>query len=371
YIDPEKRALFGRTAERSHEMWSRLASQRGVPWKEIGTLMVATEEAQVATLERYMEWAPKNGLAEGECELLDGPKVQEIESSVSCRGAILSNRDASTDFAALTKEAWAMAAENGAKCLCGAEVGGIEQREGGFEITIKGGRSLSCSLLVNTAGGRSLDIAHRMGLAEGYTDLHFRGEYWEVGAGAPQVRRSVYSVARHEKFPFLDPHFVVRADGRREVGPNATLVSGPEVYEGVGSATGVASKIFERPLGPKARLFTNGEFLSLVWGEWRSSVSKRAMCQRVRRFMPSLDPDMLVRHGLAGVRSSLIGSEGFVPEALIERGTNSLHVLNYNSPGATGAPAFSAYLVGELKREGDLDGYRPKGRKHQIWDADT
>ncbi len=40
-----------------------------------------------------------------------------------------------------------------------------------------------------------------------------------------------------------------------------------------------------------------------------------------------------------------MGREGFVPEAVVVEEVRSVHVLNYNSPGATGAPAFSAHLV--------------------------
>ena len=56
----------------------------------------------------------------------------------------------------------------------------------------------------------------------------------------------------------------------------------------------------------------------------------------------------LIRKGNAGVRSSLIDRNGFVPEAVFLEGVRSFHILNYNSPGATGAPAFSAFIVRKL-----------------------
>jgi L-2-hydroxyglutarate oxidase len=208
-----------------------------------------------------------------------------------------------------------------------------------------------------------------MGVATEYTDLHFRGDYWVVGEPfATRVSRNIYSVARHSQFPFLDPHFVVRADGSRQIGPNAALVAGPFTYEGLGR--GILGKLAERPVGPKLRLFTSATFLSLLWTEWRSSVSKGAMCARVRRFLPALDDAFLERRGLSGVRSSVVGKEGFVPEAIQLESGNSLHVLNYNSPGATGAPVFSASVVDRLIRSGALGGLKERSRQDSFWDFD-
>jgi (S)-2-hydroxyglutarate dehydrogenase len=52
------------------------------------------------------------------------------------------------------------------------------------------------------------------------------------------------------------------------------------------------------------------------------------------------------------VRSSVIDNRGFEPEALEIEETRSFHVLNYNSPGATGALAFSARIVSKLRERG-------------------
>ena len=137
------------------------------------------------------------------------------------------------------------------------------------------------------------------------------------------------------------------------MGPNAVLVSGPNAYRGFStSKSELLKKFFERPNSPKLRLFTNSQFLTLVWQEWRSSISKKQMCDRVRQFIPSLDVSKLQSRGLSGVRSSVIDEKGFVPEAITVLGKSSLHILNYNSPGATGAPAYSAYIVQKLFQEG-------------------
>ena len=179
---------------------------------------------------------------------------------------------------------------------------------------------------------------------------------------------NIYRPPELPSYPFLDPHFVVRADGSRHIGPNAVVVPGPYVYSGAGFSS--IARFLERPLGPKAKLLASSDFLSLVAAEWKSSLSKKAMCARVRRFVPGLSPGVLNRRAVFGVRSSVIGRSGFIPEALVLKGECSFHVINYNSPGASGAPAFSAMAVKELQDGGYLDGLRPRGASALIpgWD---
>jgi (S)-2-hydroxyglutarate dehydrogenase len=60
-----------------------------------------------------------------------------------------------------------------------------------------------------------------------------------------------------------------------------------------------------------------------------------------------------------------------VSEAVLIEGIRSFHILNYNSPGATGAPAFSAYVVRNLIERGFL--FRGPGSRNQSglnWDFD-
>ena len=73
--------------------------------------------------------------------------------------------------------------------------------------------------------------------------------------------------------------------------------------------------------------------------------------------------------GTASIRVADDG-HGFVPEAVILESEDSLHVLNYNSPGATGAPAFSSHLVRRLESAGRLRIFHAKPRGHEMWDYD-
>ena len=370
YLHPEKKKVFAAAAQKSYSMWLSLAKKYDLPWSPVGTLELATREEDLATLDQYGSWAAKNGMGESEYEVLDERGVLKLESRVKSFGGIHSKTDTSVSFGAFTSKLYELISERGVKFLGGSEVTKVSEEPDGVLVYLKNAgsvRSVRSKFLINAAGGGSVDIAHRMDLAKDYTDLHFRGEYRTVDQDfGKNFSRNVYTVAKYKEFSFLDPHLIVRENGVREIGPNAVLVFDPYAYSGLSSKrTEILKKIFERPLGPKFDLFINTRFVSLVWSEWRSSISKRAMCARVQRFIPSLSLDKLVGLGISGVRSSLIDSKGFVPEALLLQGNSSFHILNYNSPGATGAPAFSAYIVKLLQDSGHLG--RDYREKPSVW----
>src|SRR5207249_6159295 len=103
---------------------------------------------------------------------------------------------------------------------------------------------------------------------------------------------------------------------------------------------------------------------ALAAEEGASSVSKHVMAKRAQEFLPSLRVRYLVRPGTAGVRASVVDRSGnFVKEAIELPGPHSYHITNYNSPGATGAPAFAAWTVQRLARAGHLDHLKSKATK--------
>jgi (S)-2-hydroxyglutarate dehydrogenase len=375
YLDPRKKKMFAKTSLLSHPLWERLARSGGLPWKPIGTINVAVEEDEIRTLEKYKDWGVENGMESSEVELLDGRAVHSREPEVTCRAGLLSKTDVSVDFGAFTRYLWRSIMSRGVRFLGGCRASSLRQGGEGVEVGLRsaaGAQALTCRLLINAAGGGALEIAHALGLAREYAALSFRGEYWVVEEPfAHRVNSNIYRPPRFPQYPFLDPHFVVRADGSRQIGPNAVAVPGPYVYSGIGLME--LSAYLQRPVVPKARLLTNSDFLSLLAGEWRSSLSKSAMCNRVKKFVPGLYTSMLRRRAVFGIRSSVVDSSGFVPEALLLKGASSAHIINFNSPGATGAPSYSAMVIGELRSAGMLEGFAARRTPDFIsgWEYDA
>jgi L-2-hydroxyglutarate oxidase len=393
YLDPVGRKVFARCAQVAYGMWKDYAAARRLPWLPVSTFEVATREEGVSRLEKYLQWGLANGMGEDELELLSPKDVLRYEPNVRCHGAIWSKTDTAVEYHAFTESLRADAESAGAKFLLGVEVGPIDVAGDLLEVSVAGpgpGRvyvdprrriqvavrsePLRTRFLINCAGGASINLAHRMGIGLEYTDLHFRGEYWEVDPAHHDLSsRNIYTVPRHPELPFLDPHWIVRADGRREIGPNAVPVSGPYTYRGFfGDPKDLSAMLLESPLRNKLRLLVNPDFLNLAAGEWASSLSKGVMAKRAQQFLPALRVEYLVRPGTAGVRASVVDRGGnFVKEAIELPGPHSFHITNYNSPGATGAPAFAAWIVQRLARSGQLDHLKAKAPKPSgSWDFD-
>ena len=376
YLDPSRKRVQARSAGISYSLWKELAHASGSPWLECGTIEVAKSEEDMKALERYSEWSLQNGLSSDDFSILTGEQVSGIEPEVKCDGAFYSKTDVSTEFGALTKALFMRSGNSKSLIASNAEVLAIEENSDGCLIKcIINGRTtgISAGLVMNAAGGSALRIAHGMGYAANYSVLFFRGEYWRV---VPEygglISRNIYSVPRHTKYPFLDPHFISRANGLKEIGPNAVLVGGPEVYEGISPADGnILSSLMERPIRPKLNLVFNREFVSLVSSEWKSSFYKSEMARRVREFIPGIETGFLSSRGFSGVRGSLIDKSGFVPEAIVEFGKRSVHILNYNSPGATGAPAYAVHIVRMMMEKGYLGDLNfGKSKISGSWDFD-
>jgi L-2-hydroxyglutarate oxidase len=417
--DPCKKKLLAKAAFLGFGMLKEYCTQRSLPFLQDGVLEVATRQKEIDRLYKYMEWGYSSGLGQNELKLLEQNEVKKIEPNVRCLSAIYCSRDASVCYGEITRHLLKDTLKMGCILMCGQRVSKIVPKEGSgiildishihfrkgspdydavqsadressvgkqfsynrddynknqnsgndyYDSNVRGKKDgntrkvtedikkISAGYLISTAGGNALNIAHNMGYAKEYSDLHFRGEYWQ----APQeykdlTRRSIYSVPKFFDYPFLDPHWILRVDGRCEVGPNAVPVFGPYAYDWNKNLRSVIPKVFESSKMPPGlfKIFTDREFLSLASMEIKSALSKKAMINRAKEFLPTLDPSRFIIRGTSGIRSLLIDKHGrFYPDTLIIKGDKSLHVLNYNSPGATGALPIAAMIVNQLMEDG-------------------
>ena len=372
YLDPEKKKIFAKSAYLSRNLWKTLAIQTQSPWMEIGTIEVAIDELQHKTLEKYQKWGIENGVNEDSLLILDSNGLKQKEKNLECYSGLLCKDDVSTDYSKLTQEIKNISRQNSTEFIFQKTVKSFQQKNDSVQIKFTDNSSIECKYIINCSGGNSLDIAKQFDLFESHSDLHFRGEYWIADSNyADIVKTNIYSVARHPEFPFLDPHWIKRANGTTEIGPNAVPVPTPETYDGfVTDIQTTISKLGDILTGGAKKLFLNPDFLSLITHEFRSSISKDAMVQRVMNFIPSLEPNYFTKKGTAGIRTPVISPEGnFIPDVLEREGQNSFHIVNYNSPGATGAPAYSALVVKKLQDKGFLK--NPKSQKNSLWDFNS
>ena len=151
------------------------------------------------------------------------------------------------------------------------------------------------------------------------------------------LRNLIYPVP-DPAFPFLGVHFTRRLDGSVEAGPNAVLALKREGYRWRDVSLRDAAESLSWP-----------GFLRLAGGHWRTglgevwrSANKAAFVSALRRLMPGLEAEQLVRGG-AGVRAQALRRDGSLADDFeIARQDRLIHVLNAPSPGAT-----ASLLIGE------------------------
>ena len=369
--DPVKKKTFAKAAALGYEMWQKYSSFKRMPFKHDGVLEVALDDKGLDRLYKYLEWGIANGLTKNELQLLDKNEVTKTEPNVRCVSAIYCSKDASVNYGAFTIGLLEDIQSFGSNLLLGHKVQRISSYgQGQYSMITDQRKEIRAEYLVNVAGGNSMDIAQMMGVAKGYTDIHFRGEYWQAPPKYHNLTKlSIYSVPKHPEYPFLDPHWIVRANNTCEVGPNAVPVFGPYAYNWRTNLANMLPKIMESSQTGARKIFFDRQFLSLVSTELKSSLSKTMMINRVREFLPPLRPSAFTQRGTAGIRSSVVDKNGrFIPDTLILERDSSLHVLNYNSPGATGALPMAANIASKIIRAGVV---QTSERARSLWDAHT
>ena len=372
--NPIKKRIFAKISFLGYNMWETYSNRKRMHFKQDGVLEIAKEEKDIKVLKKYVEWGIKNGLEEKDILFLNDQETKTIEPNVRCYGSIYCRRDASVDYGLLTttlKNDYLLA---GGKLLNLHRVIGIKNQKDNCSIEmVTNNREriiIESKYLINTAGGHSLDIAHQFEIGLDLFDLHFRGEYWLAPHEYEKLTiHSIYSVPKQQNFPFLDPHWIIKADGHCEIGPNAVPVFGPYSYNLIDNFKNFLPKtkeiLFKKGLWS---LFYNREFLSLLTNEIAGSLSKRIMIQRVKQFLPALDTKKFNTRGTAGIRSLLVDEKGnFIPDTLLLKNSLSLHILNYNSPGATGALPLSAMIVQELTNEKLINKIN---KNNQLWNIE-
>ena len=335
-------------------MWKEYSKLENLPFKQDGVIEVAVDEKGIKVLEKYLKWGKQNGLEQKDIELIDKTELKKIEPEIKCEAALYVHRDGSTDYFTLTNSIMKDSKKNGINFLFNKKITQIKKNKDKWEITINGDHKIFTYFLINAAGGQAMDIAHRMGVAKNLTDVHFRGEYWKTPKKYHSLTKtSVYSVPEFPDYPFLDPHWIIRVDGSCEIGPNAVPVFSPYGYDTAENVKEFIPKVFEM-LGSGARkAIFDKQFQELAFSEIQSSMSKSVMIERVNKFLPKINPKEITEKGIAGIRSSVINENGkFVPDVILLEEETSFHILNYNSPGATGALPFSAHVINQLHKKG-------------------
>jgi len=331
-------SLKARLCREGVAMLREYCAEHGIPYDEVGKLVIAATSAERPGLRRLAERARENGVP-GIAEL-DAIGLREVEPHAVGVGAVHSPHTAIVDFPAVARRLAADVAELGGTVRLGHPVRALRERAGGVEV-IAGGRRERFDRLVCCAGLGTDAVAALAGRPGQVRIVPFRGEYYRLaGAARDLVRGLIYPVP-DPRFPFLGVHLTRRVDGEVLVGPNAVMAL---AYEGYTWGT-------IRPRDLRSILAWQGTW-RLAARHWRTgvrevygSLAKRAFVAAARRYVPSLTEADLVRT-TGGVRAQAVARDGgLVDDFAIDVHGPIVLVRNAPSPGATSSLAIARHIA--------------------------
>ena len=316
------------TCRAGREALYTFCERHQVPCRRTGKFVVATRADQIPRLERLHERGSLNGLAG--LRHVSGEELREYEPSVAGVAALWVPQTGIVDYReVLQAMRKALGAQNGT-VMTGQPVIDIRQESGLLTVVTPSGR-YGCRLLINCAGLQCDRIARLCGLKPAIRIIPFKGEYYVLTAAQEGlVGHPIYPVPDPE-LPFLGVHFTPRIDGRIEAGPNAVLAWARYGYS---KAIFSARDTWDTLSWPG--------FWPMAARHWRSAVdeqlrswSKERFVHSLQELVPALQVTDVIPAGW-GIRAQAIDRHGsLVDDFLIQKGPQSIHVLNAPSPAAT------------------------------------
>ncbi|MGH8824505.1 MAG: L-2-hydroxyglutarate oxidase [Jiangellaceae bacterium] len=334
YAPGSHKALMCR---RGAESMIAFARDNGVAVEVTGKLVAAVDDAEIPRLAALRDRGLANGLAVREIE---PDEAAGIEPHLRCVRALHVPSTGIIDFAGVCAALVRRLEHAGADLRLNCAVVGLRRYQLATVVETTSG-DLEAEAVVNCAGLYSDRLARMAGLRPDARIVPFRGEYYELTPSARHLVQGLIYPVPDPAFPFLGVHLTRGIDGSVHAGPNAVLALAREGYRW--------RTVRPRDLAETLRF---AGFWRLAGQHYRSgteemlrSVSLRRFGDSLRRLVPDISDEDLVR-AEPGVRAQAITSDGrLVDDFLIERDARTVHVLNAPSPAATSALEIAEHVA--------------------------
>ena len=343
YYEPG--SLKATLCRRGVALLREFCAEHGLPYDEVGKVLVALDGAEEQRLGAIAERARANGVPG--VRVIDRGELRELEPHVAGIAALHSPTTAIVDYVAVTERLAADARAAGADIRTGFEVAGLRSAGGGVVVTSTAGEEVAVDRVVLCAGLQVDRLARLAGDDDAPRIVPFRGEYYALRPEKRALVNGLVYPVPDPRYPFLGVHLTPRFDGEVLVGPNAVLALAREGYRwrDVSPAELAAIARF-----PGFRRFARQHWRTGL-AEMRGSLSKKAYTAAARRYVPELTVDDMVP-AAAGIRAQALESDGsLVDDFRITRRGAVVAVRNAPSPAATSSLAIAEHLVDVLLTE--------------------
>ena len=209
---------------KGREMLYRYCEARGVAHRRCGKLIVATEPAQIATLDKIRTQAAANGV--NDLRLLAGDEARAMEPELRCVGALYSPSTGIIDSHGLMLAYQGEAEEHGAMLALQSPVSGGEIGSGGIMLEVGGAETMQirAQTVINSAGLTAQRVAAGLrGFPAGKVPpCHYaKGNYYSL-AGRSPFTHLIYPVPEAAG---LGVHLTLDLAGQARFGPDVEWIA--------------------------------------------------------------------------------------------------------------------------------------------------
>ncbi|WP_034383689.1 L-2-hydroxyglutarate oxidase [Herbidospora cretacea] len=299
--------------------------EHGLPYDEVGKLVIASTTAERAGLREIAARARANGVPD--VSELDALGLREIEPHAVGVGAVHSPHTAVVDFPAVARHLAASLDVRLSHPVPAIHESATGVAAGGLRFD----RLVVCAGLGTDALAGPGEVRI----------VPFRGEYFRLTGQAKDLVKGLIYPVPDPRYPFLGVHLTRRVDGEVLVGPNAIMALALEGYSWRDVRFGELARVLA---WPGTRRMARRHWLTGL-RELNGSLRPSAFLRAARRYVPALAEGDLVRAG-SGVRAQAVGRDGtLVDDFAIDRHGRVLIVRNAPSPAATSSFAIGRHVA--------------------------
>jgi (S)-2-hydroxyglutarate dehydrogenase len=334
-------SLKATLCRRGGALLREFCQEHGLPYRELGKLIVASSDAQLDGLATIEERSRLNGVP-GITRLgRDG--LADIEPYARGVAALHSPHTAAVDYVAICQALVGEIERAGGEVMLGSTVSAIAESTGGVSVSV-GEQERRFDQMVVCAGLQGDQFARMTDQLSDLRIIPFRGEYFALRPEARhRVRGMIYPVP-DPRYPFLGVHLTRDVHDGVHVGPNAVLALALEGY-----------RRRDVRLPDLLRMASWPGTWRLARAHWRygmgelaSSLSTRKYLGEVREYLPDLALVDLVPSG-SGVRAQAVDRRGqLVDDFALQEAGRIFLVRNAPSPAATSSLAIAEHIVSAI-----------------------
>lgn len=319
------------------------AQEHDIRVRRDGKIIVASSAENAEGLAKLLANATANGIC---ASRISSGEIRQIEPHARAEfGGIYCQNTAVIDGPRVLESLGAQLVEQGVEIVMNQRLIGIDERQ---QCATTQNRTYNYGLLINAAGAYADRVAHLAGVGQEYRLVPFKGLYYKLAQeAAHRVRSSIYPVP-NPALPFLGIHFTRVISNDVYIGPTAIPAFGRENYGVLRGARPIEAIGIGAQL---ARLYVSNpqNFRNLVHSEI-PHYCKFSFLAAARQLIDTLEPNWVLPTPKVGIRPQLVNSRKNELEMdfVVERGRNSVHVLNAISPAFTSAFAFAGYVADQF-----------------------